>query len=610
VKGEGKDKLSLLRGKVAEAPRGPGVYLMRDGEGKVLYVGKAKDLRARLRSYLGADTRPMIPFLVSRVRDVDFIVTATEKEALILENNLIKEHRPRYNIDFRDDRAYFHIRIDPSSHVPSLRLQRRPKKDGARYFGPYPSSAAAKEALDFLQQAFGLRVCSDRELRARKRPCLEFEIGRCRGPCRGLVREEDYRRAVADAVAFLEGREGRLIAALEEEMRIAAAAERFEEAAVLRDRLKALRGVIERQRVTSLAFGDGDVYGMNRREGVTQVCLLTVRGGRLTGRADLPLIRLDMEPAAVMAAVLQRRYDEGVSIPPRIILPVAPEGREVLSDWLRDRRGGKVTLSVPKRGEGKALLEMACRNAEELLAARLASAGEMERTLEEAAALLDLKVIPRRMECFDISDLGGRQAVGARAVFVDGAPEKGSYRRWRVHAVTEGDDYAMISEVLRRRFSREEPHPDLVIVDGGKGHLRCALAVMRELGVKGQAVVAIAKGPGAWDATETDRVYLPGRRDAVSLRRHPSVLHLFQHIRDEAHRFAVSYHRRLREREGMGSFLDGVPGIGEARKRALLRAFSGPEEMLKAGVEGLAKAARMGRKTAAAVLERLAGSKR
>ena len=592
-----------LETKIRHAPRSPGVYLMRDGSGEILYVGKARNLKARIRAYFArTDARAMIPFLVSRIRDLDFILTGTEKEALILENNLIKEHRPRYNVDFRDDKSYYNIRIDPSEPFPRFQLVRRPKKDGARHFGPYPSGAAAKETLRFLQTILPLRICRDRELKARRRPCLEYEIGRCAAPCVGRIGLSDYRHLVKDGIAFLEGRGKALIGDLRARMNQASEELRFEEAAVLRNRIAAIDETLERQRIVSMTGRNRDVFGLCREEDLTQIVLLFVRSGRMIGQKTFPLIRLRAESGEILSALLMRYYDGVVDIPDEVVVPMALEDGPVLEEWLTEKRGRGVSLVSPKRGETLALVGIAGRNAENALKTARLAADRPEEALRLLVDKLKLRNRPRRIECFDISNIGGRYAVGSLVAFTAGVPAKEGYRRFRIRTVPGADDYAMLYEVLERRYQKRENLPDLVIVDGGKGQLSVALAVLKDLGIDGVDVIALAKERD--DArTETpgkgeDRVFLPGRKDPVYLSRWPAALFLLQRIRDEAHRFAVTYHRKVKEKADLQSLLDSIPGIGPARRKALLIFFGDIRRVRAASVEDLQQVEGIGAETA------------
>ena len=604
-----------LETKIRHAPRGTGVYIMKDEAGVVLYVGKARDLRARIRAYFArTDSRAMIPFLVSRIRDLEFILTGTEKEALILENNLIKEHRPHYNVFFKDDKSYYNIRIGPSEPFPRFQLVRRPKKDGARYFGPYPSGTAAKETLRFLQTILLLRSCRDRELKTRRRPCLEFEIGRCLAPCVGRIDPADYQRLVKDGITFLEGREKVLVGDLRDRMNEAAEELRFEEAAAIRDRIAAIGETLERQRIVSMTGRNRDVFGLCREGDLTQIALLFVRGGRMIGQKTFPLIRLRAETGEILSALLQRYYDGIADIPDEVVVPSALEDGEALAEWLSEKKGRGVNLVFPKRGESLALVGIAARNAENALKnARLAS-DRPEEALRLLAEKLKLRGIPRRVECFDISNIGGKYAVGSLVAFADGIPAKEGYRRFRIRTVSGADDYAMMYEVLKRRYEKRENLPDLVVVDGGKGQLGVALAVLKDLGIEGLDVIGLAKerddrpegasvdaespGKPVTPGKGEDRVYLPGRKDPVYLSRWPAALFLLQRIRDEAHRFAVTYHRKVKKKADLQSLLDRIPGIGSVRRKALLVYFGDVRRVRAASVEDLQRVEGIGAETA------------
>ncbi|MCX5826538.1 MAG: excinuclease ABC subunit UvrC [Deltaproteobacteria bacterium] len=612
---------------IQTAPRSPGVYLMKDIAGKVIYVGKARDLRSRLRNYLGGgDARPMIPFLVSRIQDIEWILTDTEKEALILENTLIKEHRPRYNVDFRDDKSYFHIRVQATETFPRFQLVRRPKKDEARYFGPYPSSASAKETLKFLQTVFPLRTCRDVELRSRRRPCLEYQIGRCLGPCVQLISEEAYQHAVRDALTFLEGRETDLLQNLETRMKSAAKTLQFEEAAALRDKIASIRTTLEIQRTASLTAWDRDVFGLYREGALTQVCLLKVRAGKMVGKQTFPLIRVGLPTGEIIAAVLTQYYDAGHEIPGEIMLPEESEDRPVLEEWLGEKRGRSVKILIPKRGQGRALVRMASRNSESTLKIMQQNVGPDE-VMKRLVTALGLRKTPERMECFDISNIGGEYAVGSMVVFSHGTPYKDQYRRFRIRTVAGADDYAMMYEVLKRRYSRSGDLPDLLMVDGGKGHLSVALSVLKDLDIGGVEVIALAKGgyhdgerprgddreggygvgeePREYDQRDRksgDRVFLPARKDAIDISRWPAALFLLQRLRDEAHRFAVSYHRKVKEKEDFNSLLDQVPGVGPEKRKALLKGLGDMGKIREATVLDLQKIKGIGKELATAIV--------
>jgi excinuclease ABC subunit C len=621
--------------KVKNAPRAPGVYLMRDEKGAVIYVGKARDLRMRIRAYFSqTDGRAMIPFLVSRIRDIDFILTTTEKEALILENSLIKEHRPRYNVNLRDDKTYYSIRIDPAEEFPRFQLVRRPGKDGARYFGPYPSGNAARETIRFLQSILPLRSCRDRELTMRRRPCLEYEIGRCCAPCVGLINPEEYGSLVKDGIAFLEGRAKFLLNDLRKRMDGMAEELRFEEAAILRDRIAALDKTLEKQRMVSLTGRNRDVFGLCRQDNVTQVVLLFVRDGRMTGRKTFPLIRLRTETAEILSSLLMQYYDGAVDIPDEVVLPVTLEDGGIIAETLSEKKGRVVAFVQPRRGDALALLTMAGSNAESALkTSRMADENPQEalRILQEK---LSLRVLPCHIECFDISNISGNYAVGSLVAFTDGVPDKKNYRKFRIRTVPGADDFAMMYEALSRRYREKERLPELIVVDGGKGQLGVAQAVMKDLQIDGVELIGLAKERDETDADDLpagaltagwmeqvapgtrkrespgkseDRVFLPGRKDPVYLSRWPAAFFLLQRIRDEAHRFAITYHRKLRQKGELQSLLDKIPGIGPARKKALLVFFGDLKRIREASIADLTQVEGIGEEAARRIRAALDG---
>lgn len=595
-----------MRNKAKNAPRTTGVYLMIGKNGKVIYIGKAKNLRSRIRSYFtGTDTRPMVSFLVPKIQDLEFIVTDTEKEALILENNLIKEHKPRYNVDLRDDKAFFNIRIDTKSPFPRFELVRRVKKDGAQYFGPYSSSASVKDTLHFLQQIFPLRTCSNMELKSRKRPCIEYEIKRCTAPCCGLIKSKEYDKLVKDALIFLEGREKKLLSALRSRMTDAARNLRFEEAAVIRNRLAAIRKTLEKQRIVSMSFIDRDVFGLYMERGLTQIYAMFIRKGKIIGRKSFPLVKIGADSSEILSSLMKRYYDGDVFIPEEIIIPEYIDDGDVVAEWLTEKRGRRVSIVVPKRGQKKDLLDMAGDNAKNIFLTERNADHDKEEALQLLSKQLHLKRVPKRIECFDISNFGGTDAVGSMVTFAGGSPRKSEYRRFRIKTVHGMDDYAMIYEVLKRRYKGKENLPDLIIVDGGKGQLGVALTVMKELEIKDIDIIGLAKEAGNDIGRKStsvrkgeDRVYIPGRKDPVYLSRDPKALFLLQRVRDEAHRFAISYHRNLKKKKDFHSVLDGIPAVGEFRKKALLTHFGDIEKIKKAPIEELQKVSGIGKETA------------
>ena len=598
---------TALKEKMTSAPRSPGVYIMRDAPGKVIYVGKANDLKSRISSYFtGRDTRPMAPFLMARVKDIEFITTATEKEALILENNLIKKHRPRYNVILRDDKTYYHLSLDPAEKYPRLQLVRKRLANKALYFGPYPSGLAARETLRFVQQIFPLRTCRNRDFQLRTRPCLEYQIGRCLAPCKNLIDETDYRKLAESAVSFLQGRRRELISDLKRQMEEASQGLNFEEAARLRDCIGALEHALERQNVDWGGAENQDVLGVFADGDTYQLCLLFIRGGKLLGSKSFTPVKTKADEGEIISSVLQQYYDVS-NVPDEIILPRIFPDENVIAEWLADKKEKKVPLTVPQRGTKKALLDMACANARELFASGQKKEEQKTAVLQILQEKLSLTGLPRRMECYDISNISGKNAVGSMVVFQDGESDKSGYRRFLIKAKDEPDDYGMMREVLLRRFTGSDPLPDLVVVDGGKGQLNVALSVLSELKIK-LDVIGLAKEERAYltaknklrgkTAKAEDRVYLPRRKDAVYLSSRPAALLLLQRVRDEAHRFALRYHHKLKQKNDFSSILDTIPGIGSERRKTLLKHFGSASQIQNASLPDLQKVPGIGKELA------------
>ncbi len=580
------------------------MYIFRDGRGAVLYVGKAKNLRRRLASYLTPAT-PKIRNLIARAEKLETLITRNEKEALILEANLIKKHRPRYNVLLRDDKAYPLIRISLADKFPRLTVVRRKRRgDRALYFGPYPSAGAVRETVKILTRFFPLRRCTNAEMRRRTRPCLYHQIGKCPAPCVGLISPESYQRIVDQAVAFLEGRGEALLRKLREEMEAAAERLEFERAARLRDRLRALEKILEAQAVVLPEERDLDLFALARQGELVSGAVLFIRKGKLLGYKLFHLRGVPEEDP--WAPLLEQFYDEGKLIPETVVLPEEPEEKELLEDWLSDLRGEAVKIARPEGEALQGLYETALRNAREALRSRLRGERTWDELAGELARVLRLPVIPQRVEAVDLSSLQGTAPVGAVVAFFEGEPDKSRYRRYHIRTVSgTPDDYAMLSEVLARRLRRgleENDLPDLLVIDGGRGHLETARRVLEEHGLSGRiGLCAIAKER----ADEGEKVYLPGRKNPLRLSRHGEVLKFLMRVRDEVHRFVLTFHRKTRERETLSSFLDGIPGIGPRRKRELLRHFSSPEEILSAGEDRLARLPGFNRSVARSLLEHL-----
>jgi excinuclease ABC subunit C len=604
-----------LEAKLALMPAQPGVYLMKDREGAVLYVGKAKNLRSRVRSYFrkSGDGRYRMQFLIPNVEDIEFLVTDTEKEALILENTLIKQHKPRFNVNFRDDKAYVNLRLDPRERYPRLTVVRRPARDGALYFGPYASSQAVRETLRTLSRIFPLRLCTDHVFNARTRPCLYYQIHRCSAPCvPGYVTDEEYRAIVEQTALFLRGRDEELLKMLYAQMHEASAALRFEEAGRLYRRIRAIERTLERQKVTSAQDRDQDVFGFFREADQVEIQRLTVRGGKLLGgKSDLFSGQLSSD-AEILESYINQYYADGHEIPEEILLPFELEGRDGLAELLGERRGKRVSVLVPERGEKRGLVAMANKNAELSFRARRERERSQQALLQQLQERLHLRNFPRRIECFDMSNIQGANPVGAMVVFTDGEPDKARYRKFQVKTVRGPDDFASMYEVLSRRYARaleEDDLPDLVVVDGGKGQLNIAQAVLWELGIEGPDLISIAKSrlkpqPGNADKRRTDeRLFLPGRKNPVILPANSPALFLLQRMRDEAHRFAITYHKARRAKATVHSALDDLPGIGPKRRRALLQHFGSVRALAEASPEAIQAVAMVSRRLAEAILQ-------
>ncbi len=592
--------------KVPHLPAKTGVYLLKGKDGEVLYVGKAKNLRARVRSYSrdSDDGRYQVAFLRNRTADLDYIVTDTEKEAVILENNLIKKHRPRYNIRLRDDKTYYHLKLTLSEQYPRLLLTRRPRKGGRDVlFGPFSSSRAVKETIRTLQEIFPLRRCQER-FRMRKRPCLNYQMGKCLGPCAEEVSEADYAHTVDQVMRFLKGRAPELIRELEDEMERAAAAEMFERAAMLRDRIQAIKKTLEQQKVDFTRPVDRDVIGFYREGDRVVIHLLGYRGGALLVSDPHTFTRVSIHDEEALSSFLSQLYPERGQPPAEVLAPFLPADRDVLESSFTALRGKRSVIRVPERGEGRRLVEMAQKNAEETLERDRDRGDDRERAMAELQARLGLEKLPRWIECVDISLLAGEAAVGSMVKFLEGEPDKSGYRRYRIKRSDGVDDYGMMREVLSRRFRRAldegRPLPDLLVVDGGKGQLNVARAVLEELGIDAVETTGLAKDRGAGEQQQEqvkrkgERVYVPGRKEPVSLKQGTAGMFLLQRVRDEAHRFAISYHKKLRGKKAKRSVLEDAPGIGPKKAAALVKHFQGVERIRQASKEEIAEAPGVG----------------
>ena len=604
--------------KLANLPSRPGVYLMRDKAGKVIYVGKAKDLHSRIRAYFNsADERSQVQFLVKRIEDIETLVTTSDKEALILENNLIKQYKPRYNIRLKDDKSYLSIKVTTAHPWPRIFATRKIVKDGSRYFGPFSSAVAARETIDIIEKHFLLRNCTDHNFRNRSRPCLQYQIKRCMAPCVLPVPEDVYREQVREAMLFIDGKRQELVAELRQRMQEKSEALEYEAAARIRDQIHAVEKTLEKQRMVAHWGADQDIFGLYREGGFIEVQVLLVRQGKLTDNISYSLEDLEFPDEEIVASVLTQFYQGPRFVPDEILVPVELEDRVARAEYLSERKDKKIEIICPQRGDKRHLLQMAEENAKQSFGERHDQEKAREKMLRELQQNLHLKRYPQRIECFDISTIHGAHAVGSMVTFINGEPDKRFYRHFRIRTIdasSGGDDFGMMLEMLKRRFARGKEDadlPDLIVVDGGKGQLAMALTAMAELGIEEVDAVGLAKmrvqaaARSAEIERSEERVFLPGQSNPVILRHNSNALFLLQRVRDEAHRFAITYHRKLRSRQTLYSALDRIPGVGGARKRALLRAFGSVKRIEAATLEELLQVPLMNERIAQDILQAL-----
>ena len=608
--------LMSLEEKIRLFPASPGVYLMRDAAGEIIYVGKARSLRQRVRSYFkqSGDGRYQIKFLMAKVVDIEVVLTDTEKEALLLENTLIKQHHPRYNLNLKDDKTYFSLRIDPAEEFPRFTVVRKRPSDKARYFGPYSSSSAAREMLRQLTRMFPLRHYQLADCMSRKRPCLYHQIGQCSAPCHNMITREAYAALVDGAMLFLEGKGRLLIAEFKQRMNDASRQMLYEEAARWRNLLHSIEITVEKQKVI-LSGGDRDVIGFYRNADKIEIALLFIRAGVLSGSHQFSLA-WELDDAAAVSAFLLQYYTGSIFIPEEILLPLAIEDGGALAELLGELNGSKVSITLPLRGTKRELVVLADRNAMSAYRERNDEETAAAAVLAELSRLLHLSRLPERIECYDISTIQGRFSVGSCAVFSSGKADRSSYRHYRIKTVDGQDDFAMLREVFLRRFGvdsyDDKSGPDLVVVDGGVGQLNAVQEIVNELGLSGSFdLVSLAKSRVTHNAVaETagksdERVFLPGRKNPVVLRQNSKPLLLLASVRDEAHRFAIEYHRKLRSKEGITSGIDRIAGIGPKRRTALLTHFGSLKKLKEATVEEIVTIPGFSRATAETVYKGL-----
>ncbi|MCI0633703.1 MAG: excinuclease ABC subunit UvrC [Actinobacteria bacterium] len=613
--------MSFTRPAASSIPDAPGAYLFRDADGRVVYVGKARSLRKRLVNYWGRDLHPRTEAMVASAASVEWILASTEVDALLLEFNLIQEHQPRFNVRYRDDKSYPYLALTVGERWPRAQVVRGSKRKNVRYFGPFGHAYAIRETLDACTRVFPVRTCSnaffDQRARAR-RPCLYYDIGRCAGPCVPEVTgvtEEGYRAHVDALGDFLSGHERPVLEGLERDMREASGREEFELAAKLRDQLAAARRALESQEMVLPSPQDLDILGLAEDDIEAAFQVFFVRRGRVTGRKGWVADRVeDLDRAGLVGSFLRQLYMERQDVPPRILVPSLPADADVLQAWLLGRRGGPVRFAVPERGTKRKLMETVTQNAREHFQRhklrRASDFGARSRALSELGGVLELEQPPLRIECYDVSNLGTTDTVGSMVVFEDGLPKRSDYRRFEIKGVPGQDDLASMEEMLRRRFARlvreqdaKERRrfsypPSLIVVDGGRGQLSVATKALAEADLHVPAI-GLAK--------RLEEVYFPDRPDPLRIPRGSEALFVLQHIRDEAHRFAVTYHRQKRARRALASPLDEVPGVGPARKKALMKRFGSLARIARAGVGEIAQTPGIGPELARAIRERLTG---
>ncbi len=597
--------------KLEITPTGTGVYMMKDSRNEVIYVGKAKNLKNRVRSYFqsSGDERLFIRFLVKRIADIDFVLTDTEKEALILENNLIKQFKPRFNVNLRDDKTFVSIKLDMNQKFPFPVTVRQvepasgkgkgPRKgNGILYFGPYSSARAVCDTLRYVNSIFPIRKCSNNVFKSRVRPCLYHQIGKCVAPCCDMIDEKAYKGLINEIVLVLKGKNMELLKVLRKQMDEASKAMKYEKAAKFRDRITAIEKTVEKQKISTMKFVDRDVFGYFGEGNRIQIQAMFIRNGNLEDIASYRFSTMNNTLDNVFCSFINQFYGHTRFIPDEVVMPVESEDKGILEELLSEKKGHKTKVLCPKRGEKLKLLVMAINNAKNAFKIHQGTADDIEAVMASLKKHLTLTNIPKRMECFDISNIRGKQAVGSMVTFEGGKPVKSRYKRYKVKTVSKSDDYAMMYEVLTRRYSRafrEDDFPDLAVIDGGKGHLRIAKRVFDELGVDRVDVIALAKGKmkdigndGSKKKLD-ERVFICDRANPIILNQQSSELRLLVNVRDEAHRFALAYHKKLRKEQYYKSPLDKIPGIGKVKKKNLLKHFGDTQKVRNASLSGLSK---------------------
>lgn len=589
-----------LREQIKNLPINPGVYLFKDAGGGIIYIGKASRLRHRVRSYFSSQQKltPKTQRMVALIRDIEFFITGSEQEALILELNLVRRHRPHYNVRLKDDKSFPYIKINVAEKWPRIHATRQLIEDGGRYFGPFANARSVKQTLKVIKKIFPLRTCAKNLEKPLPRPCLEYDIGQCNAPCTNSVSSSEYADVVRQTILFLEGKQEKVIKELEAQMHQCSENEHFEQAAALRDQIMAVKGIIEGQQIATRVKGEQDAIAFVQEGDVALVQVFYIRGGKLIGRDSFTLQGTRYEtPQQIMTSFVEQFYSSATSIPPLILLQHPIDRLEIVEDWLVSRRCARVQIQSPQRGGKKELVDIVAQNARQALAQakirHISSPETLEEAMEELQQKLNLPSLPKRIEGYDISNISGTSATGSMVVFEKGKPAPARYRRFRIKTVAGADDYAMMEEVIRRRFghaAKDENQketgwasmPNLILIDGGKGQLGSALEAMREASVTGMPIIGLAK--------EREEIFLPHRSQPLVLPATSVALKLLQRVRDEAHRFALGYHHNIRNRRAFASALDDISGIGPRRKRNLIRRFGSVEGIRRASLEELSAA--------------------
>lgn len=611
-------KEKLLAKKTAQFPTEPGVYLMKDQRGEVIYVGKAKDLQARVRSYFkyAAGERRLITEQIEEVDDIDVVVAGSEKEALILENNFIKQFRPKYNVLFRDDKSFVSIKIRTDEPWPRPVVTRRIEDEGAVYFGPYASAKSARKTLRVIQDVFPLRKCSLQQCRKAERPCVYGQMGKCLAPCMCNVSEEEYAELLEEVKLFLRGKNEDLVDQLRAEMKAAAEKLNFEKAARIRDRIEAVEETLQKQQVaSSMEEIDRDIFGLHATEDTLSVAILFVRSGNLQDVGTYHFSRSYAEKEEVFRSFLNQFYSANRFIPEEILLPVSTEDSDLLKSWLSEEKGRKVKVACPQRGAKKRLVELANRNAREAERISSTQGEKRQQEIESLRETAGLENPPRTIECFDISNLQGHQAVGSMVAFRGGAPVKDRYRRYKIREVEGQDDFAMMREVVRRRYRHvaeqsgpvwQQELPDLIVLDGGIGQLNAGLSALEGLGIERPDMIGLAKARVRKGEQEKgERIFLPGQSEPINLADETAGYRLVTRVRDEAHRFAISYHRTLRRKGAFESPLMEVSGIGQRLAGRIIDRFKTLRRVAEAGIDELAEVKGVSERLARRILEHM-----